>query len=677
MDYRHQPRRRNPYFHPLYHQFEPFRPPQSQPRIFTGVHKRRHPHQRHPHQEYHTNYGQSHHNHRAACEPEMEALFNHSYNPQSQYSNQQWYLQIECPEWHPNHHPELTNQFHAPSDYNTKDPEVSWYTVQNTRRRRRSFHPQNQRIWTNNWRYTGTSNRFLLLDQEDDSSNLPLQPQSFNRENLYSQSFLKKETRRIPIGTKIQSGHWRRKGSHARPLIRKSIILDDRRNYLGSPASPLQPNLAYRHATHVVASGKKALNSQGAVGKDRAVLVVPESLGRTLGKRPSSIPNDGAVDQPEILTAKISSLAMQGPAIDKRADSLSGTEANMTGAVRRLTWAEIVRCETANFGDKASTSTESVGPSPQNKEKQIIIFKDTYIDAHNDRTVPLHATSDDSVDSEKFQFFGEEGFDSIKIESKIFRFAARNNEIEIFEMQKSSLRRINFRTDLALPIVRFIHQLTGTNIFKHKQSKTFGSITVAAEFNKSGPYLKIAKENGTSISVPMGPQKCNLKNFLTLFSNFAELPYLVREEIMDWEHDTLGDYEEITISKLIFNFEIQRAFGEKQQPLSFEKQPQIPLLQAYSDASDSFDYSDDSFYSDDFLGHATESDRRPPLSNPEEIKKSKFNRTICRKSKLVTSGNCLPTENLNTQLKIYRKSQKNKRRHSMTTRSQSRDFPWV
>ncbi|CAH9143430.1 unnamed protein product [Cuscuta epithymum] len=127
----------------------------------------------------------------------------------------------------------------------------------------------------------------------------------------------------------------------------------------------------------------------------------------------------------------------------------------------------------------------------------------------------------------------------------------------------------------------------------------------------------------------------------------------------------------------VFNYEVQRAYGEKQESLSFEKQPQIPLIQAYFDASDNFDYSDDSFFSDDFLGHATESDRHLPISNQEEIGNSKFNRTICRKSKFVTYENCLPTDNLNTQLKFYRKSQQNKRRHSMRTRSQSRNFPWV
>ncbi|CAH9067615.1 unnamed protein product [Cuscuta europaea] len=91
----------------------------------------------------------------------------------------------------------------------------------------------------------------------------------------------------------------------------------------------------------------------------------------------------------------------------------------------------------------------------------------------------------------------------------------------------------------------------------------------------------------------------------------------------------------------------------------------LPLIQAFSDASDDFDHSDDSLFTDDFLGHATESNCRPPISYPEEIRKSKFNTAIYGKANFITSKNCLPTENLNTRLKIYRKSQKNKRRHNM------------
>ncbi|CAH9123505.1 unnamed protein product [Cuscuta epithymum] len=94
----------------------------------------------------------------------------------------------------------------------------------------------------------------------------------------------------------------------------------------------------------------------------------------------------------------------------------------------------------------------------------------------------------------------------------------------------------------------------------------------------------------------------------------------------------------------------------------------MTLIPAYSDASDSFDHSDDSFFS---------GDRRPPISNEEDIRNSKFNSAICRKAEFITSENCLPTDNLNTQLKIYKKSQKNKRRHSTKTRSQSKKFPWV
>ncbi|CAH9135848.1 unnamed protein product [Cuscuta epithymum] len=177
----------------------------------------------------------------------------------------------------------------------------------------------------------------------------------------------------------------------------------------------------------------------------------------------------------------------------------------------------------------------------------------------------------------------------------------------------------------------------------------------------------------------MGPHNSNLKDFLSTFSNFVRLTNSVQEPPMHLEQESSARTEE-TISKLIFNFEVQRAYAIKHLPHSSEKQPMIPRLpqiHTYSDASDSFDYFDDSFFQDDFLGHATESDRRPPISYPEEIRKSKFNSAICCKANFVTLENCLPTDNLNTQLKIDRKSQKkNKRRHNMRIRSQSRDFPW-
>ncbi|CAH9072700.1 unnamed protein product [Cuscuta epithymum] len=237
------------------------------------------------------------------------------------------------------------------------------------------------------------------------------------------------------------------------------------------------------------------------------------------------------------------------------------------------------------------------------------------------------------------------------------------------------LKRINFKTVIAPKIYSFIQQLSCSDKFAIGQSRKFGPITVSSVLKSSDCYVKIAKDKGSAILIPKGPHNSKLNVFLTFFSNFVS--ELEQQEFRHWEHETSADTEVITISKLIFNYEVQRAYSGKQQPPSLEKQPQIPLIQAYSDASDSFDHSDESFFSDDFLGHATESDRRPPLSNQEEIGNSKFNRTICRKAKLVTSENCLPTENLNTQLKLYRKSQQNKRRHSMRTRSQSRDFPWV
>ncbi|CAH9075469.1 unnamed protein product [Cuscuta epithymum] len=330
-----------------------------------------------------------------------------------------------------------------------------------------------------------------------------------------------------------------------------------------------------------------------------------------------------------------------------------------------FTWADLLRSDNDKsiFGAPATgNNLISVDSSPCKRITQLSP-KDALVTAD---------------ELETFYFYGEEGFDSIKIESKVFKFAVTNQDIIIFEINKSILCKIDFDFDLAPHIIRFIFQLTRANHPNYRQKRRFGLITVSSGINKSGRWLKISKEKGSSILIPMGPHNSNLKDFLAIFSNFVGLTNLIQEIPMHLENEPLTGIEE-TISKLIFNFEVQRAYVVTEPLHSSEKQaitPQMPQNQAYSDASDNFDYSDDSFYTDDFLGHATESDRRPPISYPNEIRKSKFNSAICRKANSVTSENCLPTDNLNTQLKIYRKSQKNKRRHSMRTRSQSRDFPW-
>ncbi|CAH9138977.1 unnamed protein product [Cuscuta epithymum] len=275
---------------------------------------------------------------------------------------------------------------------------------------------------------------------------------------------------------------------------------------------------------------------------------------------------------------------------------------------------------------------------------------------------------------ENFMFFGQEGFDSIKIESKVFKFAVKNGEVVIFEVKKSQLHKIQFKIDLVPQIIRFMSQLT-SSASKLARSKRFGDITVSLETNRSGDYVKLAKNHGSSAQIPVGPKKSSLFKFINIFSNFAGPPESVQDDSISLQYRSTYEIEDNTsISKLILNYQIQAASIENQ--LVFTPMKQLPRIEAYSDASDGFDHSDDSFFRDDFLGHATESDRRLPISYPEEIRNSKLNRAICRKAKFVTSENCLPTDNLNTQLKIYRKTQKNKRRHSMTTRSQSRDFPW-
>ncbi|CAH9138899.1 unnamed protein product [Cuscuta epithymum] len=153
-------------------------------------------------------------------------------------------------------------------------------------------------------------------------------------------------------------------------------------------------------------------------------------------------------------------------------------------------------------------------------------------------------------------------------------------------------------------------------------------------FNRRGNYVEMAKRKGSSHNqIPMGSNNSSLFKFLNIFSDYVGLSQSVQDDSIILQRKSLLQTGDPTsISKLIFNYQIQAVGTEN--------------------------HSDDSLFTDDFLGHATESDRRPPISYPEEIRKSKFNTAICRKANFITSENCLSTENLNTQLKIYKKSQK-------------------
>ncbi|CAH9124420.1 unnamed protein product [Cuscuta epithymum] len=233
------------------------------------------------------------------------------------------------------------------------------------------------------------------------------------------------------------------------------------------------------------------------------------------------------------------------------------------------------------------------------------------------------------------------------------------------------MHKISFRLDRCPKIIQFISQISDANCNQRKKNWSYHDL-----LRNQQSWQLLAKEKGSFILIPMGPQKSNMFKFITILSNFAGFQKSMQDDSISFQHWSTFETEDPTsISKLIFNFQIEAASTEKQLIYSLEKQPKLTPIQAYSDASDSFDYSDDSF-SDDYLGHATESERRPPISNQEEIRNTKFNRAICQKANFVTTENYIPTENLNMQLKIYMKSQKNKRRHSMTTRSQSRDFSW-
>ncbi|CAH9131459.1 unnamed protein product [Cuscuta epithymum] len=56
-----------------------------------------------------------------------------------------------------------------------------------------------------------------------------------------------------------------------------------------------------------------------------------------------------------------------------------------------------------------------------------------------------------------------------------------------------------------------------------------------------------------------------------------------------------------------------------------------------------------------FSDHASKSEKRAHVSSLEDLWDSDINQDICNKARLITRENCLPTENLNAQIKIYKK----------------------
>ncbi|CAH9093261.1 unnamed protein product [Cuscuta europaea] len=198
----------------------------------------------------------------------------------------------------------------------------------------------------------------------------------------------------------------------------------------------------------------------------------------------------------------------------------------------------------------------------------------------------ITVTNDGLFEVEKFQFFGEEGFDSIKLESKLFKFGIKNEEITVFEIKISQLHKISFNLELAPQIILYIYQLT-TEDFFCRQLRRFGPISVSSNFNKAGGFITMAKDNGYFIAIPVGPQNSGLLDFLAIFSNFVGISNLELEEPMHRSQETSLITEEPTsISKLIFYFQIQGAYLEKHWSPPPEKQNR--LIQAFSDASDCF-----------------------------------------------------------------------------------------
>ncbi|CAH9053073.1 unnamed protein product [Cuscuta europaea] len=90
------------------------------------------------------------------------------------------------------------------------------------------------------------------------------------------------------------------------------------------------------------------------------------------------------------------------------------------------------------------------------------------------------------------------------------------------------MHNISFNLDLAPEIIGYITQLTEMDLL-YQQLRTFGPISVASICN-AGNFLKIAKEKGSSILIPMGRNKSSLIEFLNIFSNFVRFHDLALED---------------------------------------------------------------------------------------------------------------------------------------------------
>ncbi|CAH9128893.1 unnamed protein product [Cuscuta epithymum] len=189
------------------------------------------------------------------------------------------------------------------------------------------------------------------------------------------------------------------------------------------------------------------------------------------------------------------------------------------------------------------------------------------------------------------------------------------------------------------------------------------SINLAS--NNFGEFLRISQTKGRLLIIPTGNNFSGLSAFFNMLDNTLS-------SSGRFDPDPLTTYEEqsssvdISISKLLIQADLENPKEQKLEECDiFSGNHKII---AFSEHSDRY------FSGDKFIGHASESDKRPPNVLVEDLWDADTNTNICKKALLITQDNCLPTDNLNTQIKIYQKRKKNRRLHSMTTRSQSRGF---
>ncbi|CAH9124952.1 unnamed protein product [Cuscuta epithymum] len=373
------------------------------------------------------------------------SCFNQYHNPNLYYEScpdfkPDWYYH----DLYPIHHPfEESKQYQhqerttAPTRLNAEDPESSWSIVRHKRWRpsgRSNQEPiltqRSTKHYRDNAKPEGKANRFFFIDMEvyppsssRQSQELKVERQNQHNRLYYShgsrgkQTYINKDQR---TGNAIGGAGRIRNGNQFRPgnLINPEAGQENR----GNPSAALQKSLATGIATENP-SVSPSISTPGT--------------GNLAGRR-----------------GETSLSPSQVPQLQKVSGRQSGN-LKVNEAPKLLTWADLLRTKK----DQSTPSNQiSGGPAESFPNDTLVSYEP-----------PTTAVIDPTEVIDQFNFFGEEGFDSLKIESKTFKFAVKNNEINIFEIKKSFMHRITFNFAAARQIIRFLTQLTSIDLFKNRQ----------------------------------------------------------------------------------------------------------------------------------------------------------------------------------------------------------------